>query len=517
MSIIIDSANFHNFDSLFENSEPKFIDIYINSFSSFIFLKNSSFYNSLKSITKKNLPFVRILAVCEENQLDSIYDLFSSIKNVCINNISSFSEQQENLIIITIDKKIIHFFKINYDDSKKIFDCNLYNVVFNELVSFFSIVFDFLWYTVEKNKSLEKRNIFQQDFIDIASHQLRNPILPIIGFSKILKSKLKDSSLQEYIDIIIRNGEKLRDIANDILDISRIETNSIRINKEFFDIDKVLYDLVNEYKDIPVRESVDIKFIYYGKSGLIIEADKSLISQAFDNLLNNSYFYTKNNQGQEIIISLFQKNNSYVTITIEDEGYVMQTKDLNQLFTKFFTKSNGVTGLGLFISKKLFEIHGGTIDIRDRSPDLGLKFIIELPISNHKSSSDSIENKLYNNRILFIDEFSENLHLIKNRIKDLGYELDYYEDPLNAIECFIPGKYSLVFLGVDIRGFDGFDLYDELKKRDNDVKGYFITSNKINKDAMDVFFDKGIEYDKFVHKPLIFDSIVKIIKNESNQ
>jgi DNA-binding NtrC family response regulator len=118
---------------------------------------------------------------------------------------------------------------------------------------------------------------------------------------------------------------------------------------------------------------------------------------------------------------------------------------------------------------------------------------------------------------LFIDEFSENLHLIKNRIKDLGYELDYYEDPLNAIECFIPGKYSLVFLGVDIRGFDGFDLYDELKKRDNDVKGYFITSNKINKDAMDVFFDKGIEYDKFVHKPLIFDSIVKIIKNESNQ
>ncbi len=175
---------------------------------------------------------------------------FSSINNVFINNISSFSEQQENLITITINKKIMYFFKINYDETKKSFNCKLYNIAFNELVCFFSIIYDFLWYTVEKNKSLEKHNIFQQDFIDIASHQLRNPILPIIGFSKILKSKIKDSAILEYIDIIIRNGEKLRDIANDILDISRIETNSIRINKEFFDIDKILFDLVNEYQDI---------------------------------------------------------------------------------------------------------------------------------------------------------------------------------------------------------------------------------------------------------------------------
>lgn len=514
MSIIIDSVNFHNFDTLFENSEPKSIDIYLNSFSSFLFLKNSSFHNSLKLISKKIFSNVRILAVCDDNQFDSIYDLFSPISNVYVNNISSFSEQQENLITITINKKIIYLFKINYDESKKTFNCNLYNIIFNELVCFFSIVYDFLWYAIEKNKSLEKHNIFQQDFIDIASHQLRNPILPIIGFSKILKSKIKDSTILEYIDIIIRNGEKLRDIANDILDISRIETNSIRINKEFFDIDKILSDLISEYQAISVRESVGIKFIYYGKSGLLIEADKSLISQAFDNLLNNSYFFTKNNHGQEIIVSLSQKNASHVTITIEDEGHLMQIKDLNQLFTKFFTKSIGGTGLGLFISKKLFDIHGGTIDIKNRSPDIGLEFIIDLPISNHKPSSRPVGNTLYNNRILLIDESSENLHLIKNRIQELGYDLDYYEDPLNATEHFVSGKYSLVFLGIDIGGFDGFDLYDELKKRDNDIKGYFITSNKINKDAIDVFFDKGIQYDQFIYKPILLDSIVKIIKKE---
>ena len=115
----------------------------------------------------------------------------------------------------------------------------------------------------------------------------------------------------------------------------------------------------------------NIKFIYYGKPGLFIKADKSLISQAIYNLLNNSYFFTKNNQGQEITVSLIEENNSFVTIIIEDEGPGIQEKDFDQLFTKFYTKASGGTGLGLFISKKLFEIHGGSIVVKNRSPDLG--------------------------------------------------------------------------------------------------------------------------------------------------
>ncbi len=131
-------------------------------------------------------------------------------------------------------------------------------------------------------------------------------------------------------------------------------------------------------------ELVNIKFIYYGKSGLFIEGDKSLLSQALYNLLNNSYFFTKNNQGQEIIVSLLQNDDYFVTITIEDEGPGVQEKDLDQIFKKFFTKTSGGTGLGLFISKKLFELHGGSIDIKNRSPDLGLKIIVKIPICIHE-------------------------------------------------------------------------------------------------------------------------------------
>ncbi|MGN6615341.1 MAG: hybrid sensor histidine kinase/response regulator [Candidatus Nitrosocosmicus sp.] len=381
------------------------------------------------------------------------------------------------------------------------------------MTTFFLLIYDFLWKTIEKNEVLEEHTIFQQDFIDIATHQLRNPILPILGFSKTLKSKIKDPVLLEYVDIIIRNGEKLRDIANDILDVSRIETNSLKTNKESFDISLMISNIIAEYQNISLRESTDIKFIYYGKSNLSINADKSFISQALYNLLNNSYFFTKSNQGQEISISLDLENNSHVTITVEDEGPGMDEKDLDHIFTKFFTKNSGGTGLGLYISKKLIELHGGSIDVKNRSPDLGLKFVVKIPLSTTNDLFNQyVENKPEIIRILFIDSFSENLNLVKNKIQTLGYKVDYYTDPLDAMEHFIPGKYVFIFLGIDIGGIDGFDLYDELKKRDNDIKGYFMTSNKINLDAMEEIFSKDMMTSNFLHKPVSMDSVLKIIK-----
>ena len=517
MSINIDKIGFQDFTNLFKHSESKFIDIYLNSFNSFLFLKNSSFFHTLKAVAEKNSSIIRILTTCNTDEVESIYNSFISIKDIYFNNISLFGEKQENLVTITINKKIVFHFRITYDESKKIFNCNIYNIIFNGQTSFFSIIYDLIWNMIEKNETLEKHNTFQRDFIDIATHQLRNPILPIIGFSKNLKSKIKDSALLEQLDIIIRNGEKLRDIANDILDVSRIETNSLRINKDLFDLDLALSNIVLEYQNISLRESTNIKFIYYGKPGLSIKADRSLISQALYNLLNNSYFFTKENQGQEITVSLIEEeNNTFVTIVVEDEGPGLPEKDFNQLFTKFYTKTTGGTGLGLFISKKLIEIHGGSIIVKNRSPDIGLKFIIRIPLTSSDSFSQSGENNTKANRILFIDDFPENLNLIKNKIEDLGYKMDYYADPLDAMEHFLPGTYSLVFLGVDIGGIDGFDLYDELKKRDNAIKGYFMTSNKINQDAIEELFDKDMIASNFIDKPISIDSVLNIVKRANN-
>jgi two-component system aerobic respiration control sensor histidine kinase ArcB len=202
-----------------------------------------------------------------------------------------------------------------------------------------------------------------------------------------------------------------------------------------------------------------------------------------------------------------------VVITIEDEGSSLPNKDLDLLFTKFYTKSSADTGLGLFISKKLIEIIGGNISVENRSLDVGIKFIIDIPISYDNPFYGSKDIATINKHILLINDFSKDVTIIKEKIIQLGYTFDYYEDPLDAIDHFLPKKYFLVFLGIDIKGLDGFELFNELKKRDSMIKGYFLTSNKINREAIDEFFSKDI-LDQFIYKPISSDIIENIIIKE---
>src|SRR6185437_15454677 len=176
MPIKINKIDFSGFDVLFKTFEPKLIDIYLSSYSSFLFLKNDSFHFTLKSMVDSNSCRIRVIAICERVKYESVNNFFSSIKNVTFDHILSSSEPEENFITIAIDKKTLFFFNTFYDTSKNEFSCTLYRVIFDEFACIFNSMFDSMWNTMEKNTLLEKHNLFQQDFIDMASHQLRNPI-----------------------------------------------------------------------------------------------------------------------------------------------------------------------------------------------------------------------------------------------------------------------------------------------------------------------------------------------------
>ena len=155
---------------------------------------------------------------------------------------------------------------------------------------------------------------------------------------------------------------------------------------------------------------------------------------------------------------------SMLMVLIEDEGPGIPDDDPERIFTKFYPNSGGA-GLGLFISKKIVEIHGGNIVVGNRIDDIGAKFLIKIPLKRTNVSSQLDDNKSTDGlKLLIIDDFSENLETVKESIVSLGYTIDYFEDPYNAIERFVPGKYSFVFLGINVKGLDGFDLYDDLKK-----------------------------------------------------
>lgn len=496
-----------DFLNIIENSVPHTIDIQINSFYSFLYFRKKNFFDLLKKKIMDYNIYSRFLTICSDNdQINQVQDFFKKFDhNNNVQLLSKLKDKTEDQMIFILNGNKVFFIKIN-----------LNQLLFEESDNKYYILemFNHLWNLAVKNEILDKRNIFQQDFVDIATHQLRNPILPILGFSKTLRSKINDPELIGYLEIVIKNAEKLRDIANIILDISRIEADPTMLNYETFDLYDLLDSSVGYFRQISNQETSDIQFIINSERNLFIKADKEFLKQAFDNILTNSYAFTKKNGGNEIIITVTTSTDEdSISIIIEDEGPGIPEENIEKLFTRFYPYSSGA-GLGLYISKKIFEVHGGSIILENRSEYIGSKFIVCLPLTHDRLVSSLNETgKINSNKILIIDEPSENLNSITNKMIKLGYAIDFYSDPLDALESFSPNTYTLVFLGVDIKGLDGFDIYDDLKKRDKRIRGYFMSSKKIFREAMEIL-NLDIRYDQFLQKPLSSEDFAEILKNE---
>jgi signal transduction histidine kinase len=264
------------------------------------------------------------------------------------------------------------------------------------------------------NEQLRERDRMQNEFINIAAHEMRTPIQPILGLSEIMREKilniaqhlkreekeevvyeqLQDSSrvptrsnlsfrsslslsvekIIPMVEIINRNAKRLEKLTNNLLDVTRIEnSNSLELRKELFAIDSVIRDCI-----IDVSQHIgkkNLKFSYVpadDNQQIIIKADRTRIAQVLMNLLDNSI-----NSSQEGIISVtttIDSNSNSVTVSVKDTGSGINPDIIPRLFSKFVTASEKGTGLGLYISKKIIEAHGGKIWAENNKDGEGATF-----------------------------------------------------------------------------------------------------------------------------------------------
>src|SRR5919112_3894709 len=209
----------------------------------------------------------------------------------------------------------------------------------------------------------------QEEFINIASHELRTPTQAVLAYSELLERHPENR--EEMIQAIKRNALRLQRLVEDILDVTRIESKTLKINKEKFDLNNLLSSIVNEFKNnFGKREyGVDgnVQILYNETNQeLFVDADYQRIVQAFSNLLDNAIKFTleKKDRHGDINIATYvmsKGNNQYVVTQIRDTGKGIDSEILPRLFTKFATTSAKGTGLGLFICKSIIESHGGQI------------------------------------------------------------------------------------------------------------------------------------------------------------
>jgi two-component system, OmpR family, sensor histidine kinase VicK len=217
----------------------------------------------------------------------------------------------------------------------------------------------------EANEQLQIHDKMQREFINIASHEMKTPTQAILGTSGLLQyyPERKD----ELIEIIQRNAKRLQTLIANILDVTRIESQALILNKERFNIRDAISSLIEDYKDRTKNSNIEIiNKNNNNNNPIFVEADKDRIIQVLSNLLSNAIKFT--NQGK-ISINLFEKNDDNyeedgrkeVIVSVTDTGSGINSEILPRLFSKFTSKSYQGTGLGLFICKSIINAHGGRI------------------------------------------------------------------------------------------------------------------------------------------------------------
>lgn len=234
------------------------------------------------------------------------------------------------------------------------------------------------------NKQLEIHDNMQKEFINVAAHELRTPIMPILGEAELIENDISDNEFasvsKEQISSIIRNAKRLDRLAADILDVTNIEGKSLKLNKSTFDIDEILSELVTEYSRRIEKNHVKNKklSIFYEPIHVRIFADRYRITQVISNLINNAIKFTE--QGTITIEGIVNSNE--LTVKITDTGKGIDNEIINRLFDKFVSRSEQGTGLGLFISKNIIESHGGKIIGFNDENGVGATFVFTLPLDS---------------------------------------------------------------------------------------------------------------------------------------
>jgi signal transduction histidine kinase len=301
------------------------------------------------------------------------------------------------------------------------------------------------------NEQLQTQERAQREFINIAAHELRTPIQPILGLSEHIRDRIMNlakqfqsleknevvydhlpdnsttvnastmttnaistttdpgrtdlynrtssSSLSSSIEKIIamlevmnRNAKRLEKLTDNLLDVSRIENNKpLELVKEKFDLRQKIEDFVNDMHNTSIDDKdLHIRFnSRVGNAPVMIEGDRERIFQVISNLLSNAIKFTEKG---EVVVVLDERDNQAI-VSVIDTGSGIPSEIYPNLFTKFVTKSEKGTGLGLFISKNIVEAHGGKIWAEKNGDFRGAKFVFSLPILKSNSYDRKTNNR----------------------------------------------------------------------------------------------------------------------------
>jgi two-component system, OmpR family, sensor histidine kinase VicK len=311
---------------------------------------------------------------------------------------------QTRVTILLVDRKFSLAVEVK-EDTKKVSDQAIgfatYSNSESTVLSYASI-FEALWVQTELYEQLKEHERMEKEFIDIAAHELRTPLQPIISYNALALKNMIDKD--EAMTVIDKQARRLQKLATDLLAVSRIESGNLTYKMEKIKINDIILDIINSGAITTVKlhshldkkeEELSIKTeLDSANNNIEIDADKDRITQALSNIIDNAIKFTS--KGIIKIETHVHLDKNKIEIQISDTGSGIPKDILPKLFSKFVTRSVGKgsqhgTGLGLFITKAIITAHNGQITAfnNDRG---GATFTIILPINNDNSNNWEMNN-----------------------------------------------------------------------------------------------------------------------------
>ncbi|HKG30278.1 MAG TPA: HAMP domain-containing sensor histidine kinase [Nitrososphaeraceae archaeon] len=342
--------------------------------------------DSLIEASTKKGAIIRIVCPLAEENSEIVKTISERAPDIRILDYDSNVSSHSGLFIV--DRAKLMRFELKEPKAEQFSDAIGFIIFSNNKASVDSSksLFELLWnerIQQEKLKEYDKlkeADKMKTEFINVAAHELRSPIQPVLGLSEFLLNQV--GNIEQYRDLlnaINRNAKRLQQLTENILDVSKIESHTLELHKEKVNINEKIRKVINDV-NCQIHNSDKLKIVFLEpENSVYVEGDEIRLYQTIANLLTNAIKFTK--EGTISISAGLKHNTNELIISVSDSGEGIHPVIMPRLFTKFATKSNMGTGLGLFISRNIIEAHGGRIWAENNADRKGATFSFSLPLS----------------------------------------------------------------------------------------------------------------------------------------
>jgi len=378
--------------------------------------------------------------------------------------------------------------------------------------------------------SAEEANNAKTQFLANMSHEIRTPLTAIIGFAKTLRSKnLTTDKSRGAVETIIRNGEHLSEIINDVLDLSKIEAGKFEVDKHDCSLFEITNDIEQIFRQKLEDKNIDFNIHYQFPLPDQIYSDALRIKQVLINLCGNAIKFTSD--GFVNIDVSCDVNENIVYFSVSDSGIGMTAEQAKIVFSKFTqadtstTRKYGGTGLGLSISQKLANMLGGDITVETElgkgsrftlsiSQTQPLQLLNNIPAPAHDDSGENQHNAFVKGDILLVEDVTDNQVLIGLILEEMGANVEIAENGKVALQKTSEKPYELVFMDMQMPVMGGIDAIKAMREQGYKHPIVVLSANVIQNEE-----EKCLEVgcQGFLRKPLDELALKNVVKKYLTQ